>query len=152
MLLCTCIKYNTDHSFITPDPLESSEIKLGMFAGAARTAHAIALRLALLFNSAYVKQRKRLTSGKQAQLTGGNANGENDQNGTVQRHVQRHMHQLTEHEADRQGGDDRVTGVRLGELRSWIEEQARARSCSRSDVIRQAVREHRAKQEGNAVP
>jgi hypothetical protein len=44
-------------------------------------------------------------------------------------------------------GEDKVTGVRLGELRAWLDSEARARGCSISDLIRQAVQEHRAKQE-----
>jgi hypothetical protein len=39
--------------------------------------------------------------------------------------------------------EDKVTGVRLGELRAWLDHQASARGCSISEVIRQAVQEHR---------
>ena len=136
MLLCTCIKYNTDHSFITPDPLESSRIKLDV----RRCAHCArnCATVALLFNSAYVKQRKRLTSGKQAQLTGGNAGWWRLPDRVVQRHVQRHMHQLTEHEAGK-GGKGAASGS-ASCARGSRSRHALARA--RAPVIRQAVREH----------
>jgi hypothetical protein len=40
-----------------------------------------------------------------------------------------------------------VTGVRLEELRGWVEAHAKARGLSLSEVIRRAVRDYRAREE-----
>jgi hypothetical protein len=47
--------------------------------------------------------------------------------------------------------DDRVTGVRFGPLRAWIEAEARTRGCSLSEVIKRAVEEHRANLQKDAI-
>lgn len=39
--------------------------------------------------------------------------------------------------------ENRVTGVRFGALRAWIEQEARTRGCSLSEVIKRAVENER---------
>ena len=47
--------------------------------------------------------------------------------------------------------ENKVTGVRFGALRTWIEEEASARGCSLSEVIKRAVEEHRANLQKDAI-
>jgi hypothetical protein len=60
--------------------------------------------------------------------------------------VNRYYNEVSPHQrppASPATDDSGVTGVRLGELRAWLDHEARARGCSVSAVIRQAVQEHR---------